>query len=70
MAAEQRRTAEIIRDLQKMIAWSVVKEDEILLLEVLDRLIRLDQLHDQVASQHRNMLQNLSYLPERHSKGS
>lgn len=43
---------------------------EIILLEVLDRLIRLDQLHDQVASQHRNMLQNLSYLPERHSKGS
>ena len=70
MAAEQRRTAEIIRDLQKMIAWSVVKEDEILLVEVLDRLVRLDQFHEQAAAQHRAMSQNLSYLPERHSKGS
>jgi len=68
--AEQRRTAAIISDLQRKIAWTTVKEDEILLLEVLNRLVRLDQFHEQVASQHQNMSQNLSYLPERYPKGS
>lgn len=65
---KDRKTTEIISDLQRLLLKEQNK-DEVFLCEVLDRLVALDHLHEHMLGVAGNMMKYLSDVPDRRKKG-